>query len=124
MIKKMKGDISLFLAIEKMMQEKMFLHQGKLVVRDIDLAAIYAVKIKELRTRIRNNRSRFPSDFMIELIKNEYAFAEPGILMLGGLLKSERAIKVHIQFIDYFVHLAHENGTSVFDLIKTDKNEL
>jgi hypothetical protein len=118
--KKMKGDISLLLAIEKMMQEKMFLHQGKLVVKDVDLAGIYEVKIKELRTRIRNNRSRFPSDFMGELNKGEYAFTEPGILMLGGLLKSERAIKAHLQFIDYFIHLAHENGTSVFDLIKAD----
>lgn len=120
----MKGDISLFLAIEKMMQEKMFLHQGKLVVKDVDLATVYEVKIKELRTKIRNNRLRFPSDFMIEINEDEYALTEPGILMLGGLLKSERAKKAHIQFIEYFVHLAHKNGNSVFDLIKTDKNEL
>lgn len=120
----MKGDLTLFLALEKMIQEKMFLYQGKLVVKDVDLAWIYEVKIKELRTRIRNNRSRFPSDFMIELNEGEYAFTEPGIVMLGGLLKSERARKVHIQFIDYFVHLAHENGVSVFDLIKTSGNEL
>lgn len=120
----MEGDITLFLAIEKMMQEKMFLHQGKLVVKDVDIAAIYEVKIKELRTRIRNNKVRFPSDFMAELNEGEYAFTEPGILMLGGLLKSERAIKAHLQFTDYFVHLAHENGTSVFGLIKTSENEL
>jgi len=115
----MKADISLFLAIEKMMQEKMFLHRGKLVVKDVDIAAIYEVKIKELRTRIRNNKVRFPSDFMTELNEGEFAFTEPGILMLGGLLKSERAIKAHIQFIDYFVRLTNEKGVSVFDLIKT-----
>ena len=57
---KMEGDISLFLAIEKMMQEKMFLHRGKLVVKDVDIAAIYEVKITDLRTKIRKNRSRFP----------------------------------------------------------------
>jgi hypothetical protein len=119
----MEGDISLFLAIEKMMQEKMFLHQGKLVVKDVDIAALYEVKIKDLRTRIRNNKVRFPSDFMVELSEGEYAFMEPGILMLGGLLKSERAKRAHIQFIEYFVHLAHENGTSVFDLIKTVGNK-
>lgn len=121
---KIKGDISLFLAIEKMMQEKMFLHQGKLVVKDVDIAVIYEVKMKELRTRIRNNKVRFPSVFMTELNEGEYAFTEPGIIMLGGLLKSERAKRAHIQFIEYFVHLAHENGTSVFNLIKTSENEL
>lgn len=120
---KMKGDISLFLAIEKMMQEEMFLHHGKLVVKDVDIAALYEVKIKVLRTRIRNNKVRFPSDFMIELNEGEYAFTVPGILMLGSLLKSERAKIAHIQFIEYFVHLAHENGTSVFDLIKIGENE-
>jgi hypothetical protein len=115
----MEGDISLFLAVEKMMQEKMFLHQGKLVVKDVDIAAIFEIKIKELRTRVRNNKVRFPSDFMTELDEGEYAFTEPGILMLGGLLKSERAIKVHLQFINYFVRLKNEKDVSVFDLIRT-----
>jgi hypothetical protein len=61
---------------------------------------------------------------MIETSKGEYALTELGILMLGGLLKSKRAIRAHIQFIEYFVHLLHENGESAFDLIKTGKNEL
>ena len=123
-IMEMEGDISLFLAIEKMMQESLFMHQGKLVVKDVDLAAIYGVKVTDLRTKIRENISRFPSDFMIETCKGEYALTEPGILMLGGLLRSERARRVHMQFIEYFVHLLRENGMSVFDLIKTVKNEL
>lgn len=120
----MEGDISLFLAIEKMMQERMFMHQGKLVVKDIDLAAIYDVRITNLRTKISKNISRFPSDFMIQTGGGEYALTEPGILMVGGLLRSERARRAHMQFIGYFVHLLHENGMSVFDLIKTGKNEL
>jgi hypothetical protein len=120
----MKCDITLFLAIEKMMQEKMFLHQGKLVVKDIDIARIYEVKIKELRTKIRKNLSRFPSDFMMEMSEGKYALTEAGILLLGGLLRSERARKANMQFIGYFVHLLSENGVSVLDLIKTGKNEL
>lgn len=115
----MKGDISLFLAIEKVMQEKMFFHQGMLVVKDVDLATVYEVKIKYLRTKIRNNRSRFPSDFMIEINEGEYALTEPGILMLGGLLKSERAGRAHMQFIEFFVYQLNENGASVFDLLKS-----
>ncbi len=120
----MKDDITLFLAIEKMMQEQMLMHHGKLVVKDVDLAAIYDVKITDLRTKIRRNISRFPSDFMIETGKGEYALTEPGILMLGGLLKSERARRAHMQFIEYFVHLLNENGVSVLDIIKISHNEL
>ena len=120
----MEGDISLFLAIEKIVQEKMFLYQGKLVVKDVDLAGIYDVKLTEFRARIMKNRSRFPSDFMIEINEGEYGLTEPGILMMGGLLRSERAKIAHIQFIEYFVHFAHENGVSVFGLIKTSDNEI
>ncbi len=61
---------------------------------------------------------------MIETSQGEYALTEPGILMMGGLLRSERARRAHMQFIEYFVHLAHENDVSVFDLIKTSDNEL
>ena len=121
---KIEGDISLFLAIEKMMQERIFMHQGNLVVKDEDIATIYDVKLTDLRSKIRKNISRFPSDLMIETSKGEYALTQSGILMMGGLLRSERARKAHMQFIEYFVHLLHENGVSVFDLIKTGKNEL
>jgi hypothetical protein len=96
---KMEGDISLFLAIDKMMQERMFLHQGKLFVKDANLATIYDVKLTNLRTKINKNISRFPSDFMIETSKGEYALTVPGILMLGGLLRSNRARRAHMQFI-------------------------
>jgi hypothetical protein len=121
---KMEGDISLFLAIEKMMQERMFMHQGKFFVKDADLATIYDVKLTNLRTKISKNISRFPPDFIIETRKGEYALTEPGILMLGGLLRSDRARRVHMQFIEYFGHLLHENGESVFDLIKPSSNGL
>ena len=102
----------------------MFLHQGKLVVKDVDLAGIYDVNIVKLRTKINKNRMRFPQDFMVEISNGEFALTEPGILILGGLLRSDRAKRVHIQFVEYFVHLLHQNGLSVFDLIKTSENEL
>ena len=106
------------------MQEKMFLHQGKLAVKDVDLAEIYDVKTTYLRTKISKNKCRFPDDYMIETSKGEYAFTESGILMLGGLLGSDRARRAHMQFIKYFVHLVNESGLSVFDLLKTGKDEL
>lgn len=117
----MQGDLSLFISIEKLVQDKMFSHQGIHVIKDVDLAEVFEVDVKELRTNVRKSIVRFPSDFMVEINDGEYAFTEPGIIMLGGLLRSERAIKVHLQFIDYFIHLAHKSGISIFDLINRDK---
>lgn len=114
----MKGDVSLYLAIESVVQHKMFSCYGMRLAKDLDLAEIFEVDIKELRESIGKNIVRFPLDFMIEKNEGEYAFTEPGIIMLGGLLKSKRAIKAHIQFIEYFVHLANENGLSIFDLVQ------
>lgn len=116
----MKEDITLFLAIEKLMQDKMFFHGGLQVIKDIDIAEILEVDVKNLRLAVKKKRERFPADFMVELDDMGYAFAEAGVIILGGLLKSERARKVHLQFIEYFVHLSKKNGISIFDLLKND----
>jgi ORF6N domain len=118
---KMNQDLTLFLAIEQLVQEKMVTYQGMRIARDVDLAELFDVDVQELREEVKKHPERFPSDFMVRLSDEGYAFSEPGIIMLGGLLKSERAIKAHLQFIDYFVHLAHESGVSIFDLL--DNNE-
>ena len=34
-----------------------------------------------------------------------YAFTESGIMMVGGILNTEKAIKIHIQVIEHFVQL-------------------
>ncbi len=101
----MNQNLTLFLAIEQLVQEKMITHQGMRVARDVDLAELFDLDVQELRGEAKQNTDRFPSDFMVRLSDGEYAFSEPGIIMLGGLLKSERAIKAHLQFIEYFVHL-------------------
>jgi len=119
---KMNQDLTLFLAIEQLVREKMVTYQGMRVARDVDLAELFDVDVQELREEVKKHPERFPPDFMVRLSNEEYAFSEPGIIMLGGLLKSERSIKAHVQFIDYFIHLAHESGVSIFDLIDTSKN--
>lgn len=118
---KMNQDLTLFLAIEQLVQEKMITRQGMRVARDVDLAELFGLDVQELREEVKQNTDRFPSDFMVRLGDGGYAFSEPGIIMLGGLLKSEKAIRAHLQFIDYFIHLAHESGVSIFDLIDNDE---
>jgi len=120
----MQENISLFLAIEKLIQDKMYFHQGMCVVNDADFAEFVEVDIKELRSDVSINMNRFPPDFIVEITDGEYAFAQPGIIMLLGLVRSESALNAHLQFIKYFAKLAHERGTGVFDMLNNRKNEL
>lgn len=93
---------------------------------DFDLAALYEVETKYLKRAVRQNRKRFPSDFMFELTKEEfetlrcnfstsnkrggtrympYAFTEHGVTMLASFLKSETAVKMNIAIIRAFIAL-------------------
>lgn len=65
--------------------------------------------------------NRFPPDFIVEITDGEYAFAQPGIIMLLGLVRSESTLNAHLQFIKYFTRLAHERGTGVFDMLNNRK---
>ncbi len=46
---KMNQDLTLFLAIEQLVQEKMITHQGMRVARDVDLAELFGLDVQELR---------------------------------------------------------------------------
>lgn len=104
-----------------------YLLRNQRVMLDADLAKLYGVKTKALNLAVKRNRARFPSDFMIQLTKNEsqalrfqietskitrggrrylpYVFTEQGIAMLSSILKSERAIQVNIAIMRTFAKL-------------------
>jgi len=89
---------------------------------DLDLAALYGVEMKRLKEQVRRNISRFPSDFMFELSKEEFdnlrsqiatsnrggvryvpmAFTEQGVAMLSSVINSEKAIQVNIEIMRAF----------------------
>ena len=95
------------------------------VMLDRDLAELYGVQTKALKQAVRRNISRFPADFMFELMKEEFqnlrsqivtsswggsryipmVFTEQGVAMLSSILKSERAIQVNIQIMRAFTQL-------------------
>jgi len=90
---------------------------------DLDLAELYGVETKRLKEAVRRNITRFPSDFMFELTREEYnslrsqfassswgglrympfAFTEQGVSMLSSVLNSKKAIEVNISIIRAFV---------------------
>ncbi len=93
---------------------------------DFDLAALYEVETKRLKEAVRRNIDSFPDDFMFELTNDEleslrtqfassktrggirynpFAFTEQGVAMLSSVLKSKKAVQVHISIMRAFVAL-------------------
>ena len=94
---------------------------------DRDLAELYGVSAKVLNQAVTRNNLRFPPDFVFKLSTQEFAnwksqivtsnsdrmglrkmpsvFTEEGVAMLSGVLRSKRAIAVHVQIIRTFTKL-------------------
>ena len=110
----------------EMIEKKILLIRGEKVMLDADLAELYGVETKMLVRAVKRNIDRFPSDFMIQLNKDElenlryhfgtsnqwggrrylpYAFTEQGVAMLSSVLNSKRAVQVNIEIIRTFVKL-------------------
>ena len=109
-------------------ESRIFLIRGHKVMLDADLAELYDVGIKVLNQAVKRNVDRFPTDFMFQITADEYdslrsqivtlksgrgqhrkylpyAFTEHGALMLGNVMKSERAVEVSLMVVRAFVRL-------------------
>ena len=86
-----------------------------------DVARLFDISLAELHKIVNRNKQRFPKDFMFK-IKHEknktetLAFTIPGIFMLSGRLKSEKAIKLSIQLIEFIVA---QKPNLAFDMINS-----
>ena len=110
---------------DEVIMSKIYIIRGNKVMLDKDLAGLYEVELKRLNEQVKRNLGRFPKDFMFQLNNEEFknlksqiatsswggrrkipfAFTEHGVLMLSGILNSERAIKINIQIIRIFVKM-------------------
>ena len=103
------------------------IYQGRKVMLDFDLAALYGVTTFNLNKAVARNRERFPSDFMLSIPAKEVerlifqngiskmgrggrrkpvnAFTQEGVAMLSSVLRSERAAQVNIEIMRAFVRL-------------------
>ena len=106
-------------------EDAIYFVRGHKVLLDRDLAILYGVLTKNLNLAVRRNISRFPSDFMFQLTKQElqilrlqietsswggrrtlpYAFTEQGVAMLSSVLRSPQAIQVNVTIMRTFVKL-------------------
>ena len=112
---------------------------------DRDLAELYGVETKRLKEAVRRNASRFPSDFMFEMNKEEFedwrtqnatskedkqglryapfCFTEQGVTMLSCVLSSERAIMVNIQIMRIYTKMREMLLTHKDILLKLEQLE-
>jgi hypothetical protein len=107
---------------------RILLVRGYKVILDSDLAQLYGVSTKALNQAVKRNLERFPGDFMFRLDSGEvdslnrsqvvtglmkhrderyapYAFTEHGAMMVGNVLRSDRAIEISLMVVRTFVKL-------------------
>ena len=52
-------------------RSKVYIIRGQQVILDKDLAELYGYEVKRLNEQVKRNISRFPEDFMFQLILRE-----------------------------------------------------
>lgn len=140
---KMKKSVELRTMLpDEVIISKIYFIRGKKVMLDRDLAILYEIDTKQLKRTVRRNIDRFPDDFMFELTKEElsnwryqfgtsnseimglrippFAFTEHGVIMLAGVLNSDRAIQVNIQIVRIFIRMREMLETHNVILEKLD----
>ena len=133
---------SVILTDETIITKIYFIRKQK-VMLDEDLAELYQVPTKRLNEQVKRNVSRFPADFMFQLVDEEfkdlksqfatsswggrrklpYAFTEHGVLMLSSVLSSERAIAVNIQIMRIYTRMRELMLTNQEILLKLEQLE-
>jgi len=104
-------------------QQRIICIRDKSVIIDVDVAALYGVETKHVNQAVRNNRDKFPVDYVFELTSGEVenlrskilttklssksrvapkAFTEKGLYMLATILKSKRATAATFAIIETF----------------------
>jgi phage regulator Rha-like protein len=121
------GNNSIPLVSSQIIERRIFILRGSKIMLDSDLAELYGVENKVLIQAVKRNISRFPSDFMFQLDKEEveslrsqfvtskigrggrrylpYAFTEHGVAMLSSVLRSTQAIEINISIIRAFIRI-------------------
>lgn len=106
-------------------QHKVILVRGAQVILDSDLAVLYGVETRDINKAVKNNPTKFPEGYIIELKDDELdhlrgkfstaklaktrvlpkAFTEKGLYMLATILKGPRAIETTLSIIETFAKI-------------------
>ena len=110
----------------EVLESKLIKYQDELVIVDKDVAELYGVTTKEINQAVSNNPEKFPSQYVIEITKddknelvkkfdrfnklkhstvNPKVFTEKGLYMLATIIKSEVATDTTIKIIETFAKI-------------------
>ncbi len=104
------------------LQDRIIEIRDQKVLLDVDVAEIYGVETKRINEAVKNNPDKFPTGYVIELDKTEWAelkskfstsikggkvklpsaFPERGLYMLATILKSQQAVRATLAIIETF----------------------
>lgn len=125
-------------------KSRIFTVRGIQVILDRDLAELYGVQTKVLNQAVKRNASRFPSEFMFVLAKDEMeelvtncdrfasmkhssvpmrAFSEHGVIMVASVLKSEIAAQISVRITRVFVAMRRALSSIAPILMRLDTVE-
>ncbi|MCB0763322.1 MAG: ORF6N domain-containing protein [Flavobacteriales bacterium] len=108
---------------DQRLARKVHVVRGQHVMLDVDLAAFYGVRIRDLRAHVRRNKAWFPEGCMFTLTTAEVqamlsshsgrvyasapvsAFNECGILSLATVLRTEQAAVVSLRLVGLFLRM-------------------
>jgi hypothetical protein len=114
--------------LQKTIASRIITIRRQQVILDSDLAEFYGVEVGRLLRQVRDNRQRFPRDFVFQLTPEEweslrsenriskpagrggrryrpYAFTEQGAIQASSVLRSERAARVGVALARAFVQM-------------------
>ncbi len=119
-------------AAPKPIENIIFTIRGERIILDTDLAAVYGVDTRALNRAVKRNGERFPSDFVLQLTREEvtnlmyqigtsslqhggrrkptFAFTEQGAIMAANVLRGPWAMKMSVFVVRAFVNLRQELG--------------
>jgi len=146
-----KTTLPLALTDQNEIGNKIYTVRGVQVMLDSDLAEIYGYETKRFNEQVKNNISKFPSDFRFQLTKEEveqlsrsifsttimqskgqkggrvylpYAFTESGIYMLMTVLKGELATQQSIVLIRLFKEMRKYLSDNALVFNRLDRIEI
>ena len=118
--------------------------RGTVVLIDRDVAELFGIATKDVNKAVKNNPSKFPEGYVLELTKDEKkelvekfhrfntlkhssvtpkAFTEKGLYMLATILKSDIATEATIQIIETFAKLK-ELSRNINAIMKTSNESV
>ena len=118
-----KKNANLLPVLMREVENKIAVIRNLEVIADADVAELYGVLTKEVNQAVRNNKDKFPADYMFELSTSELrdlrskilttnvstksrvatkVFTEKGLYMLATILHGERARAMSFAIIETF----------------------